>query len=90
MGIRTPPPSILRFKGRARTSHAPLSLLLMTNYIAGVGVEAAGYARDRVGAGVVVPGASAAISRQSPKVKVLIRPLNGKGYRSEHKRTLRR
>ena len=54
-------------------------------------MEAAGYARDGVGARVVVvPGASAAISRQSPKVKVLIRPLNGKGFRSEHKRTLRR
>ena len=57
----------------------PLSLLLMRNYVAGVRVEAAGYTRDGVGARVVVvPGASATVSRQSPEVKVLIRQFNGK------------
>ena len=58
----------------------------MRNYIAGVRVEAAGYARDGVGARiVVVPGASTAVSRQSPKVKaLLIRQLNVSGFRSEH------
>ena len=49
-------------------------------------MEAAGYARDGVGARiVVVPGASTAVSRQSPKVKaLLIRQLNVSGFRSEH------
>ena len=53
----------------------------MRNYITGVRVEAAGYTRDGVGARVVVPGASAAVSRQSPKVKVrclVIRQVKGK------------
>ena len=49
------------------------SLLLMRNYVTGVGVESAWHAWDWVSTGVVVvPGPSAAVSCQSPEVKVLI------------------
>ena len=48
------------------------SLLLMRNYVTGVGVESAWHAWDWVSTGVVVvPGPSAAVSCQSPEVNYI-------------------